>query len=87
MEICFVPETDHASQYPGVFFFTTPARMMRPVKNLMTRVVELIGTMEQVYLHIPTNSAGVNSGVSKLSTLKVVNYLYELTVKINVNNI
>ena len=35
-------------QYPGLFLFSTPARMMRPVVNLSTKSEELIGSFEQV---------------------------------------
>ena len=35
-------------QYPGLFLFSTPARMMRPVLNLATKTKELIGSFEQV---------------------------------------
>ena len=35
-------------QYPGIFLFSTPARMMRPVINLITQTEELIGSFEQV---------------------------------------
>lgn len=59
MEICFVPKTDHSSQYPGLFVFTNPARLVRPVKNLVTDAIELIGTMEQVYLHIALKDNGI----------------------------
>ncbi len=31
-----------------LFLFTTPARMMRPVRNLSTDTEELIGSFEQV---------------------------------------
>ena len=39
-------------QFPGVFLFTTPARMIRPVTNLRTNSREYIGTFEQVYMDI-----------------------------------
>jgi DNA-directed RNA polymerase I subunit RPA2 len=52
LEIGFVPKTDKATQYPGIYLFSTPARMMRPVYNLRTQTLELIGTFEQVYLDI-----------------------------------
>ena len=39
-------------QYQGLFLFSTPARMMRPVTNLMTVTTELIGSFEQVYMNI-----------------------------------
>jgi DNA-directed RNA polymerase I subunit RPA2 len=35
-------------QFPGLFLFTTPARMIRPVRNLRTNVTEFISTFEQV---------------------------------------
>ena len=56
MEICHVPKIDlnnnTYSLYPGLYLFTTPGRMMRPVKNLSTNDIEYIGTMEQCYLHV-----------------------------------
>lgn len=56
MEICQVPRIDPEkntfSLYPGLYIFTSPGRMMRPVKNLTTQKTEYIGTMEQCYLHI-----------------------------------
>lgn len=56
MEICKVPRTDLEkntfSLYPGLYIFTSPGRMMRPVKNLVTNQTEYIGTMEQCYLHV-----------------------------------
>ncbi len=35
-------------QFPGLFLFATPSRMMRPVLNLATNTHELIGSFEQV---------------------------------------
>ena len=51
LEIAFVPRTQNG-QYPGIFLFSAPARMMRPVYNLAARAVELVGTFEQIYLNI-----------------------------------
>ncbi|XP_054714487.1 DNA-directed RNA polymerase I subunit RPA2-like [Uloborus diversus] len=64
LEICLVPQTEHSSQYPGIFAFTTPARMIRPVLNLETGVTEFIGSMEQVYLHVALDSSGIVDGVT-----------------------
>ncbi|KAL3319114.1 DNA-directed RNA polymerase I subunit RPA2 [Cichlidogyrus casuarinus] len=60
-EICFVPPTEVASQYPGLFIFTGSARLIRPVYNLVKThgevsrdsEIEWIGTFEQPYLDIP----------------------------------
>lgn len=47
-EIVLVPQTSKASMYPGLYLFTTPCRMVRPVHNLALGQQELIGTFEQV---------------------------------------
>jgi DNA-directed RNA polymerase I subunit RPA2 len=52
LEIGHVPKTGAATQYPGVFLFASPHRMMRPVQNLTTNRCELIGIFEQVYLEV-----------------------------------
>ncbi|XP_057326194.1 DNA-directed RNA polymerase I subunit RPA2 [Microplitis mediator] len=52
-EIVLIPKRgDLPTQYPGLYIFTGPARMMRPVWNLQVGEKELIGTFEQVYLDI-----------------------------------
>ncbi|XP_021941491.1 DNA-directed RNA polymerase I subunit RPA2 [Zootermopsis nevadensis] len=52
LEIVLVPMGRKCGQFPGLFLFTGPARMMRPVINLAAKKVELIGTFEQVYMDI-----------------------------------
>ncbi|XP_023018323.2 RNA polymerase I subunit Rpl135 isoform X1 [Leptinotarsa decemlineata] len=52
LEIALVPLKKSVSQYPGLFLFTGPARMMRPLLNLFEGKTELIGTFEQVYLDV-----------------------------------
>jgi hypothetical protein len=40
-----------AGAYPGLFLFTGPARMIRPVKQLFNeQEIEMIGPLEQVLL-------------------------------------
>ena len=54
-EIALVPLKDPSSpsgQFPGLYLFTGPARMVRPVINQKLNAIELIGTFEQVYLDI-----------------------------------
>lgn len=65
MEIVLVPKKNVPSQYPGLFLFTGPARMMRPVLNLIANKIELVGTFEQVYLHISVTPAEAYEGVRK----------------------
>ena len=52
LEIGFIPPTNVATQFPGLFLFSTPGRILRPVMNLAAGKVELIGTFEQPYLEI-----------------------------------
>ena len=51
LEIGFVPESK-GGQYPGLYLFSSRARMMRPVKYLFNGKRDHIGTFEQVYLDI-----------------------------------
>ena len=54
MEIVLIPKEVHGQYtlYPGLFLFSTPARMVRPVMNLISKTTEYVGTLEQVYLGI-----------------------------------
>ena len=63
MEICLVPSTHTASQYHGLYLFTTPSRFMRPVKNLLLGEIEYVGSFEQVYLHICITAEEAVQGV------------------------
>ncbi|XP_061601035.1 DNA-directed RNA polymerase I subunit RPA2 [Cololabis saira] len=64
MEIVLVPKTGKASLYPGLYLFTTPCRMMRPVQNLSLGQQELIGTFEQLYMNVAVFEKEVEAGVT-----------------------
>eukprot|EP00055_Hartaetosiga_balthica_P012485 m.60738 g.60738 ORF g.60738 m.60738 type:complete len:1133 (+) comp7962_c0_seq1:98-3496(+) len=51
LEIGFVPPTRNG-QYPGLYLFTNPCRMLRPVIHLASGKEEYISTFEQVYMDI-----------------------------------
>jgi DNA-directed RNA polymerase I subunit RPA2 len=53
-EISFIPKIDlnGLGPYPGIFIFTQPGRMIRPVMNIETKELEWIGPMEQVFMEI-----------------------------------
>nr|XP_032523234.1 LOW QUALITY PROTEIN: DNA-directed RNA polymerase I subunit RPA2-like [Danaus plexippus plexippus] len=61
-EIVMVPKKQIPAQYAGVFLFTSEARMMRPVINLSTGQLELVGTMEQLYLDIAVAQTEIIKG-------------------------
>uniref|UniRef100_A0A672GJQ9 DNA-directed RNA polymerase subunit beta n=1 Tax=Salarias fasciatus TaxID=181472 RepID=A0A672GJQ9_SALFA len=63
-EIVLVPKTGKASLYPGLFLFTTPCRMVRPVQNLTLGKQELIGTFEQLYLNVGILEDEIEAGVT-----------------------
>ncbi|XP_051503671.1 DNA-directed RNA polymerase I subunit RPA2 isoform X2 [Myxocyprinus asiaticus] len=63
-EIVLVPQTGKASMYPGLYLFTTPCRMVRPVRNLALGKQELIGTFEQVYLNVGIFEKEIEDGVT-----------------------
>ncbi|XP_010775687.1 DNA-directed RNA polymerase I subunit RPA2-like, partial [Notothenia coriiceps] len=63
-EIVLVPKTGKASMYPGVFLFTTPCRMVRPVRNLALGKQELIGTFEQLYINVGIMEDEIEPGVT-----------------------
>lgn len=47
LEIGLIPKSSKGP-FPGVFLFSTPSRMIRPVTNLRSKSRELIGSFEQV---------------------------------------
>ena len=58
LEVAYVPCT-FAGAYPGLFLFTGPARMIRPVKQLFNeQAIEMIGPLEQVFLRNDTTLFG-----------------------------
>lgn len=63
-EIVLVPQTGKASLYPGLFVFTTPCRMVRPVRNLAVGKEELIGTFEQLYINVGILEDEIEVGVT-----------------------
>ena len=51
LEIGYVP-TSNGGQYPGLYLFSTQARMTRPVKHIATGKEDWLGPFEQVYMSI-----------------------------------
>ena len=44
-------------QFPGLFMYCQPFRMVRPVQNLRCNRVEFVGSFEQAYMDIAINAA------------------------------
>ncbi|XP_021553035.2 DNA-directed RNA polymerase I subunit RPA2 isoform X2 [Neomonachus schauinslandi] len=64
MEVALIPMTGKPSLYPGLFLFTTPCRLVRPVQNLELGREELIGTMEQIFMNVAIFEDEVLAGVT-----------------------
>uniref|UniRef100_A0A4W3IYD8 DNA-directed RNA polymerase subunit beta n=1 Tax=Callorhinchus milii TaxID=7868 RepID=A0A4W3IYD8_CALMI len=62
IEIVLIPMTGKPSIYPGLYLFTTPCRMIRPVRNLALGKEELIGTLEQLYMNIAITEQDIVPG-------------------------
>lgn len=78
LEIALVPIKENVSQYAGLFMFTGPARMMRPLLNIAANKIELIGTFEQVYLDICVTLNEAYTGVTTHSELEKTDFLSNL---------
>ncbi|KAF9478398.1 DNA-directed RNA polymerase I polypeptide 2 [Pholiota conissans] len=60
LEIGLVPESK-GGQYPGLYLFSTRARMMRPVKYLANGRDDQVGSFEQVYMDIACTPEEIES--------------------------
>ena len=63
LEVGFVPSSE-GGQYPGLYLFSTRARMMRPVKYLLNGRDDSIGPFEQVYMDIACLPNEIEKGVT-----------------------
>uniref|UniRef100_X1YWB5 DNA-directed RNA polymerase subunit beta n=1 Tax=Capitella teleta TaxID=283909 RepID=X1YWB5_CAPTE len=64
LEIGLVMRTPQASQYPGLFLFSSCARFIRPVTNLLHDKREMVGSFEQVYMDICVTASEAIPGVT-----------------------
>ncbi|XP_071441340.1 DNA-directed RNA polymerase I subunit RPA2 [Hetaerina americana] len=65
-------------QYPGLYIFTSTARLMRPVLNLAAQAIEMIGTFEQVYLNVCLTPSEAYDGVTTHQELSLTDFLSNL---------
>lgn len=77
LEIAQVPLKKWA-QFPGLYLYTGPARMMRPLLNLITNKIELVGTLEQVYLDVCVCTEEIYKGITTHMELSKTGFLSNL---------
>ena len=63
LEIGHIP-TSNGGQYPGVYMFSQPARMLRPVKHLALDRLDYVGPFEQPFMSIACTEAEIISAES-----------------------
>ncbi|OBT66647.1 DNA-directed RNA polymerase I subunit RPA2 [Pseudogymnoascus sp. 23342-1-I1] len=61
LEIAFVPAS-HGGQYPGVYLYSGPSRMIRPVKYLPLDKEDWVGPLEQPFMSIAVTEQEIESG-------------------------
>ncbi|KAL9927901.1 RNA polymerase I subunit Rpl135 [Glossina fuscipes fuscipes] len=77
LEIAYVPYKEKG-QFPGLFLFVGPARLMRPVRNLTFNQIEYIGSFEQVYMEIAIDPAEAYPNFTTHLELSKVDFLSNL---------
>ncbi|OKL61570.1 DNA-directed RNA polymerase I subunit RPA2 [Talaromyces atroroseus] len=63
LEIGYVPNSN-GGQYPGIYLFSQPARMYRPVKYLALDKLDYVGPFEQPFMEIACLESDIRSGIS-----------------------
>lgn len=74
LEIGLVPESK-GGQYPGLFLFSSRARMMRPVKYLLNGRDDQVGPFEQVYMNIAVTPEEIEPDASSHVEHNPTNFL------------
>lgn len=69
LEVAYIPPVK-GGPAPGLFLFTGPARVVRPVLQLQTGRVEWVGAMEQVFMEVALLEEDVRLGVRTWSVTR-----------------
>lgn len=74
LEIGFVP-TSNGGLYPGLYLFTDPSRMLRPVKYIPSDKLDYVGPFEQQYMNIACVDADIIPNLTTHIEYKPTNIL------------
>eukprot|EP00559_Dactyliosolen_fragilissimus_P003415 CAMPEP_0184857366 /NCGR_PEP_ID=MMETSP0580-20130426/2536_1 /TAXON_ID=1118495 /ORGANISM="Dactyliosolen fragilissimus" /LENGTH=1332 /DNA_ID=CAMNT_0027352931 /DNA_START=45 /DNA_END=4043 /DNA_ORIENTATION=- len=75
LEVALIPPGIKGGPYPGLYLFTTAARMVRPVLNRSTGKMELIGPMEQPFMEIACLPEDIHEGITTHQEIEPTNML------------
>ena len=72
LEVAYIPPPTGGGggAYPGLYLFTSPSRMMRPVKQLPGGAIEHISSLEQVFMSIKCPDGGAGEVMQSHSLTK-----------------
>ena len=83
LELAFIPRTSEnlSFQYPGVFLFNCPARMVRKIHNLCYNKEEYVGPLEQIYLNIACLPEDIQPGTThqEIDNVRILSLIAGLT--------
>ena len=83
MELAFIPRTTESMSFmfPGIFLFTSQARMVRKVRNLAYNKDEYIGPIEQLYLDIACLPEDIKPGTchQEIDNVRIMSLIAGLT--------
>lgn len=77
MEIAYIPYKKKG-QFPGLYLFVGPTRLMRPVRNLALNKIEYVGSLEQVYMEIAVDLKEIYPGFTTHIELSKTDFLSNL---------
>ena len=74
LEIGYVP-ISNGGLYPGLYLFTDPSRMLRPVKYIPSDKLDYVGPFEQQYMNVACVDADIIPGLTTHIEYKPTNIL------------
>jgi DNA-directed RNA polymerase beta subunit len=74
-EVALIMPGNPGAPYPGLYLFTCPARLVRPVLHRGTGRTELVGPLEQGFLDVACLAEDVRNGVTTHAELDPTNVL------------
>ena len=74
-EVALIPPGNKGAPYPGLFIFTSSARLIRPVLHRASGKVEYIGPLEQGFMDIACLEEDIREGITTHQELDPTNML------------
>jgi len=75
LEVALVPPGNPGAPYPGLYFFTGAARLLRPVLQRSSGRTEMIGPLEQGFMDIACLDEDIREGITTHQELDPTNML------------